>query len=1342
MSITNKLLFFNKEGYPYNFTFNNGSWNGKLFFDPGSTDIFKSESMYVLEEVAPIEYTDIIDIVNDELYNDSGMTISPFTYEDIGVVSISVVNQSDKFYTKWITGDRLDKKFPVTTVISFEGTITPGSTGATDFASDKYFVVLQAKKNAIMIATDTNNDLFNYVYDPLIDSLTISSHRTISFPDFERDLHSQFFPGYDMKLSVVGTEENDGVYEIESTGTTYTSIFDYEISGMTTTDIFRIDLELLTERPLLYAGEFSLDLSGSTLFATFEGGATSSLVEGSRFIVEDSDGNHLYNSNEYDIDYFIKNLYLGEYAIILSAITYIDDDSSEFLQNYMIYDENDFHLDENDDVLLFHWNYPNNVAISGLTNKTKNSNITRRVMHIEPHPTIVNLSGDSMYIAQLNKTVYDDIDDYKIYKVLSPHEQNIAVVTPSIDFTTGTTAYVRCMSTTNIVPYTQEITEDGITDSIDSFIIKHSPGLNANGIDVYRVDTSLILEGMYAGQNPYFSTEIYVNDLTGLTSNNTYSDASGNTSVYNFFVKEKDLTYERYNMSDDLSIPFYADITLDVFDDAQDYGFNIDINGVDYYVEFNDDSGTTSYTNTTIVSFIDKWGESFNKNGFTMWSGTTITGSTTTEHLYIQGQEPNVDVIEFSVRVNKNSSYETDITYNNKIMISSNYLYSSTTDFPAIGFATGMVISLSGSDYPMNNSEYNIIGLFTDKIELSYQGPMQSETGATLTLVSREYLRRPRESNEEEIKYRFRWSDDTSTDIFMYDLTGENLEPWGGQENLRYQGVTPLTADNDVVILNRQANRQKEFVTTPYKQQTVFDELNYTLELFDDDNASILPKPITLFLGYNSKYEGVHRKILIMERVDDVDYSGTADGTDLYFVISGSSIHVNSTDSIDLLDMGFQVGREIRMKFDDQKAYTQNLFEDWQDYTITDVTKTKITVNSALTYLNTFDEEYDFDIEQLPERMGTFIIYGETEAEDERLKANMKMLGISLTEEDEFIFKYSDVSEEGIDYRLLNRKRKEMSLVYPEIFNFVGSYKAILNAINFFGYTDLGLIEYYKNIDEDSPLYNKLKRVVIPDLLDREVEGWSYSEDMAKRVGYKKTNLMNLTYNITDEEGNHISMYSIKDVQVKLNGLKNWLRKWIIPVNSNIRDITGVSQNVGTIWRRFDASTNVTSQETIEDTTAINFNYTATRNFNDNWLVSVRFYTVNDFVPEQFDLKVVTYTKDDTGKLYPQQYFDVYKTDMLPFNFSMNWLDNSYDKFFSVETHYYNERGMGRRVNKMYRLEDGETYFFDEYKNYILINNNFTYKYPDIMQDAQNYYIVDDQGNIYVIEKTEEQIAN
>ena len=64
-----------------------------------------------------------------------------------------------------------------------------------------------------------------------------------------------------------------------------------------------------------------------------------------------------------------------------------------------------------------------------------------------------------------------------------------------------------------------------------------------------------------------------------------------------------------------------------------------------------------------------------------------------------------------------------------------------------------------------------------------------------------------------------------------------------------------------------------------------------------------------------------------------------------------------------------------------------------------------------------------------------------------------------------------------------------------------------------------------------------------------------------------------------------------------------------------------------------------------------------------------------------------------------------------------------------------NERGVGRTIKKMYNLEDGVTYIFDEFKNYTLINNNFEYKYPLYTQNAENVYIMDDDGNIYIIKK-------
>ena len=67
MSITKNLLFFNKEGYPYNFTYTDDMWSGKILFNPNGSDTFENLSMYILEKVDPIIFEDTISIINDEL---------------------------------------------------------------------------------------------------------------------------------------------------------------------------------------------------------------------------------------------------------------------------------------------------------------------------------------------------------------------------------------------------------------------------------------------------------------------------------------------------------------------------------------------------------------------------------------------------------------------------------------------------------------------------------------------------------------------------------------------------------------------------------------------------------------------------------------------------------------------------------------------------------------------------------------------------------------------------------------------------------------------------------------------------------------------------------------------------------------------------------------------------------------------------------------------------------------------------------------------------------------------------------------------------------------------------
>lgn len=1328
MSNTSKLLFFNKQGYPYNFTLNDGVWNGKIFFDPNSTDIFKSLSLYTLESVDSIKVSDTMDIINMEIYNDSGMTLSVSTYSDLSVSGITAINQSSEFYTKWIIGENFNRKFPVGTIVTFSGNVQSGKTdGESDFISSMIFTVLNVKRNGIMICTTTSNDQFTFTYIQSTHNLKINSYGCVSIPDFDKNLQTSFNIKPTEKISVFGSDNNDGVYEILETGYTMTRILDYDLFSLTTGDTITVNLKLLTDRPLIYAGDIIIT-GTSTMYMTFVNGRNTNVVIGSVFVCEDNNGNYLLGGNEYEITSIINEEILGSAVITFTGSTYEEDDGN-MKTDYNVIVPTSFNIKTGDNIYFK----------SPETGGSLNNNLNRTVINI--------ITGSTSNIIQLNDNIHHESTvTYTIIKKLKSYEQNTVIVTTSGSYYSYS-GYARCMSTTNELTYEQQVSDKGYSDAINNFVSSYGSNFIFNGINVYGLDNYLIFDGMYTGQNRYFDINV-IKNTTEIVSGGTYTDTNGNTPVYHLILEDNLVQYERKNMSDKLSSPYYGDITLDIYDDAQDYGFQLQVNGVQYYVPFNDDSGTTSYTMETIKSFIDLYGDAFYKNGIYIYTGTTLSGSTVINHLYVEGQEPNIDIWEMKVKVNKNSSYTLTEELAKCMMVTSNRINSSTLNFLDIGYSTGMIISVSGSSYPLNNKEFNIIGIDDNTIELSYQGSMYTDIDVYVTLVSREYLRGPRESDDKDIYYRYRWEDDLNSNMFLFDLSGENLVPYGNNLDYAYIGPKPLCNSDDVVILNKEINRNINYTSIPSRQQTIFEQLDFKLERFNDDNISILPKPIQTFIGYNSKNEGVDQRNLIIERVDNITYSGYCDGTTLYFTITGNTIIIGGTESstISFLSLGFRKDRYIRIKFDDLKPYTQEIFENYNDYYISNVTDRKIFLSETLTYFTTQGQEFNFSFEMLPERIAYFRVYGETEAEDERFEANLKMLGIDLTEEDEYIFKQSDVKEDGIDYRLLNRKRKEMFNLFPDIYNYIGSYRAILNSIDFFGYNDVDLMEYYRNIDPKSPYYQKLKRVLIPELTDRTVDGWSYEEDLSKKAEYIKTNLFNLTYKITDEDGNNILLYSIKEVQTKLNGLKNWLRRNVIPVNSNIRDITGLAHSPGTLWRRFDPCVNITKNVVYDNNSAVNFNYMVTRSFNDSWLVSVRFYVVSGNTPEFFNLKIITYTKNpDTGLLNPQQRYDVFKTDLNNFNFSINWNgqlnDGLSDQFFYVQTTSSNDRGMSKSVNRMYRLETGDVYYFDEFKNYVLVNNIFRYKYYRYVQNKTNVYIVDDQGNTYVIDKPIDKIV-
>lgn len=683
---------------------------------------------------------------------------------------------------------------------------------------------------------------------------------------------------------------------------------------------------------------------------------------------------------------------------------------------------------------------------------------------------------------------------------------------------------------------------------------------------------------------------------------------------------------------------------------------------------------------------------------------------------------------------------------NEGIIVSGNEVYLPSNDFQDIGFGTGMITNVLGSKYTANNQEYNIVFVDPNVIGLSYQGafwgsnqnlsdivdrsgfdwttydefnePIEPLIEA-LTLSSREFLRYPRErfDGEEPIRFRVRWEDSVDDTMFFYDFSGKQLEKKVTDQGIyQYSGVTPLVNEDDAVYLNRNPNRDIERVKEVKYQQTIFDELLFDLKLVDsEDSINPLPEPLEVFVGFKSDLEGVDEKTLLIERIDDEGITVTTKKENnqwrniVHFNKKRSEISLeNSTTNF--ITSGFKVGQKVRISGRDiMNSERQAVFKNaGYEGVITNVTVSKIklkplskdmvdeksltTTKSIIPPFLSKEAAFEISIDIIPNVIGRIKLKGQTEVEDERFKIALGNFGYDINYRDIFIFKEYDIKENGIDWIYMNSKRKEMLSVYPEIYNYLSTYKSIINTINYFGYNDLELYEYYINDDPDSEQYKKLVKVEVPDIFNNRVEGWNDMKTIKTSFEkMKKTKLFNLTYKITDEEGNIILGYSLDEIITKILGLKKWLKENNIPIGTDIRDITGVGQTktVNEIWHDVKFSRKFYIRENI---TPVDFKIESylqpVENNSRTYNVNLSFFTNSDeYNVDYYHLRITTYAKNpkNNQNLKSVQLINEFKTDLKSYNFAV---DRKMDNFIEVEVSCENGYGSNYSIRRTYSLEN------------------------------------------------------
>lgn len=257
---------------------------------------------------------------------------------------------------------------------------------------------------------------------------------------------------------------------------------------------------------------------------------------------------------------------------------------------------------------------------------------------------------------------------------------------------------------------------------------------------------------------------------------------------------------------------------------------------------------------------------------------------------------------------------------------------------------------------------------------------------------------------------------------------------------------------------------------------------------------------------------------------------------------------------------------QLKIKLD----YDPNQYFDTEGNLHTsEVTNNILQINVALSATRENIYKRTVSIVDLPtgNLVAEIVFYGEVVGEDPRLSVMTTNLGYDITNSDYQIFKDTDIKEPLYDQIFLNEKKKEALLEGSNIFPYTGAYRALLTAIKYFGYDDVYMKEYWRDVDPNSAYFGNYIQSLPIELLKPAARFNDLNVKVPSR-SLRKTGKFGLFYRLNevipdqyDEYNLPVTQetysYTIEEVLIKLFGLKMKLQKDFLPLNAKIIDIVG-----------------------------------------------------------------------------------------------------------------------------------------------------------------------------------------
>jgi len=1169
------LAFFNKEGFQMNMNYDSTSdiYNAKIYLDKNSTDTYKTQGIYLFEKVDGSNNTFNVTLEKFQLFNTNGFNTFP-KYEalPLSISNIVLENISSTYNTKWVYATDIEKSFYPGMYCYFENLETYLNNDFKTYISSELQVrkVMQVEKGRILIYTETTNDnalpIHIFSLNEKIVPINIIEIKQNNEPIWNETLFtSKLYP--QKKISYITNTDNSGIYTLNDVCVENTKYF-YVIPEVLTAytpaigDKLKIDISLRTSNIKINDGSITFNSSLNAIELGLNK-IPSFLKVGDKLQAAEKissiDVSNLVEFKVLSLDKTNNTIYIDP---SLNSITF-----NQVIDCYLYLATNIFSIEQellydNDNVYslpLTYWTIQNiyfeelSLLSGGFkleylsdTNELKiESNYIEN--YFDVNISIIDSSNvETDYSSDLV------FDNYKIYSL-----NVIEDLLTEDEISKDSTLYNRNFVFTSIDTFGLNLQINGIdyntdfdtdvNNTISDWILSHASNLSNLGI----IATQIGLNKLNI-QSEYANIPVFIISNLGDTTN--------------YIVEYKDIVFSKIKSQ-----------------------LLITINDVNYLEPFQ----------TSDIITVSNWITTYSEQ--LKLSGIYVSNILNTIKFGIKDPEKKLDIkynIGYIPKSGDLSIIETFYANNsNGSMITGNEIHCNLGIYDFLNYySTGQKISISESSYNLQNKHYNIIGLTENKICLSYQGLFWSESPAfDLNIISDYFIRFPKSgytdtSNQSLLK--FSWKETQSSEFFLYDFSGEQLKPYDSNFP-DYSGIMPLCGDNAEIELKliSKPNQDINYITEPTKQQTVFDTIEYVLPYIDNnENSGLEPNPLQVFIGYNSQFESWNKARLYLDLIEDISFNLTDTSISLSILQDTWSFKDNYVEILNVsvpfsfVYLGFTKGQIVEFNSSDINSDNKQiatLLNSGIQYIISEVNAHKLTFTTnvieetsyktvARTYLPYYDNDGNQYTEQrhlnvsckvMPKTIAYFDIYGESETEDERHKINLDNRNLNILKlQDFYIFKSVDIKEQGIDWIFLNRKRKELIEIYSEIFNNIGSYKSVIQAINFFGYNDLTFTEYFQNINPESSKFGQLMNMELLNIFNKSVDGYSYSNlayENLRNEGYRKTNLFSLNYKITDMDGNFIDAYSLDEVKIKLLGLKKWLTENIIPIGTKIVDIDG-----------------------------------------------------------------------------------------------------------------------------------------------------------------------------------------